>query len=65
MDALTRRSDEGRDLAAIRHGEVPNNLRSVDVRMGKPSQLHFWILEISRTQKWSWELYQLGRELTR
>ena len=26
VDALASRSDEGRDMAAIRFGEVPNNL---------------------------------------
>ena len=30
--------DEGRGVAAIRSGEVPSNLRSGDVRMGKPSR---------------------------
>ena len=37
VDALARRGDEGRSLAAIRYGEVPNNRQSVDFRMGKPS----------------------------
>ena len=37
VDALARKSDEGRGVAAIRFGEVPKNLRSEDFRMGKPS----------------------------
>ena len=36
VDALTLKGDEGRGVAAIRFGEVPNNLRSGDVRIGKP-----------------------------
>ena len=36
VDALARKGDEGRGVAAIRFGEVPSNLRSEDVRMGKP-----------------------------
>ena len=35
-DALTEEGDEGRGLAAISVGEMPNNLRSDDFRMGKP-----------------------------
>ena len=35
-DALTLKSDEGRGLAAICFGEVPGNLWSEDLRMGKP-----------------------------
>ena len=31
-----QKGDEGRGVAAIRFGEVPNNLRSGDVRIGKP-----------------------------
>lgn len=37
VNALVSRSDEGRDMAAISFGEVPNNLWSGNVRMGKPS----------------------------
>ena len=36
VDALALKGDEGRGVAAIRFGEVPSNLRSGDVRMGKP-----------------------------
>ena len=36
VDALTLKGDEGRSMAAISFGEVPNNLRSGDFRMGKP-----------------------------
>jgi hypothetical protein len=36
VDALTLKSDEGRSVAAISFGEVPSNLRSGDLRMGKP-----------------------------
>jgi hypothetical protein len=39
VDALASKSDEGRVMAAISFGEVPINLRSEDVRMGKPHQL--------------------------
>ncbi len=35
-DTLTLRGDEGRGVTAIRSGEVSSNLRSGDVRMGKP-----------------------------
>ena len=37
VDALTSSSDEGRGVAAISFGEVLSNLRSGDVRMGKPA----------------------------
>ena len=37
VDALTWNGDEGRGTAAISFGEVPNNLWSGDVRMGKPA----------------------------
>ena len=37
VDALVSRSDEGRVMAAISFGEVPNNLRPGNFRMGKPS----------------------------
>ena len=36
VDALALKGDEGRGLAAICFGEVPSNLRSEDLRMGKP-----------------------------
>ncbi len=36
-DALTLEDDEGRGVAAISFGEVPSNLRSGDLRMGKPT----------------------------
>ena len=36
VDALVLRGDERRSMAAISFGEVPSNLWSVDVRMGKP-----------------------------
>ena len=36
-DALTLEDDEGRGVAAISFGEVPSNLRSGDLRMGKPN----------------------------
>ena len=38
VDALTEEGDEGRGLAAISFGEVLNNLRSGDFRMGQPYQ---------------------------
>jgi len=38
VDALTLNGDEGRSMAAISFGEVPSNLWSGDVRMGKPSR---------------------------
>ncbi len=37
VNALVSRSDEGRVMAAISFGEVPNNLWPENVRMGKPS----------------------------
>lgn len=36
---MTRKGDEGRGMAAISYGEVPNNLRSVDFRMGEPNKV--------------------------
>lgn len=36
VDALVQCGDEGRGVAAISFGEVPSNLRSGDLRMGKP-----------------------------
>ncbi len=36
VDALALQSDEGRGMSAISFGEVTNNLRSGDFRMGKP-----------------------------
>ena len=52
MDALTRTSDEGRSMVAIRFGEVPSNLRSGDVLMGKPARFgeHSVTLGRERTQ---------------
>ena len=38
VDALTEEGDEGRGVAAICFGEVLNNLRSGDLRMGQPYQ---------------------------
>lgn len=38
VDALAYISDEGRSKAAISDGEVPSNLRPVDLRMRKLSQ---------------------------
>ncbi|MDB5204740.1 MAG: hypothetical protein JWP09_768 [Candidatus Taylorbacteria bacterium] len=38
VDALACISDEGRSKAAISDGEVPSNLRPVDLRMRKLSQ---------------------------
>lgn len=38
MDALACISDEGRSKATISDGEVPSNLRPVDLRMRKLSQ---------------------------
>ena len=40
VDALTEEGDEGRGVAAICFGEVLNNLRSGDLRMGKPCQVN-------------------------
>lgn len=40
VDALTEESDEGRGLAAKSIGELPNKLRSGDVRMGKPCRVN-------------------------
>ena len=40
VDALTLNSDEGRGVAAISLGEVPSNLRSGNVRMGKPCRVN-------------------------
>jgi len=37
VDALASCGDEGRGVAAKSFGEVLSNLRSGDVRMGKPS----------------------------
>lgn len=36
VDALAKRGEEGRSVAAISFGEVPSNLRSGNFRMGKP-----------------------------
>lgn len=36
VDALTQHGDEGRGIAAKSLGEVLSNLRSGNVRMGKP-----------------------------
>ena len=41
VDALTEKSDEGRGVATICFGEVLSNLRSGDLRMGKPYQTNF------------------------
>ena len=41
VDALTEKSDEGRGVATICFGEVLSNLRSGDLRMGKPCQINF------------------------
>ncbi len=38
VDALALKGDEGRSMAAISFGKVPNNLRPEDFRMGKPNQ---------------------------
>ena len=40
VDALTEEGDEGRGVAAICFGEVLNNLRSGDLRMGQPYQVN-------------------------
>ena len=40
VDALTEEGDEGRGLAAKSFGEVPSNLRSGNVRMGKPHHVN-------------------------
>ena len=37
VDALGYRGDEGRGVTAKSPGEVSSNLRSEDVRMGKPN----------------------------
>ena len=37
MDASIPKGDEGRGVSAKSLGEVASNLRSVDIRMGKPS----------------------------
>ena len=39
VDALTEKSDEGRGVATICFGEVLSNLRSGDLRMGKPCRV--------------------------
>ena len=51
MDALTPNSDERRGMAAIRFGEVPSNLRSEDVRMGKPREINSHDLSINRKER--------------
>ncbi len=55
VDALALKGDEGRGVAAIRFGEVPSNLRSGDVRMGKPSRKRF-LESLAR------EMHTLGSE---
>ena len=42
VDALTPKGDEGRSVAAISFGEVPSNLWSGDVRMGKPRRVNLY-----------------------
>lgn len=37
VDASIPKGDEGRGVSAKSLGEVASNLRSVDIRMGKPS----------------------------
>jgi hypothetical protein len=39
VDALTLEGEEGRGVTAISLGEVCSNLRSVDIRMGKPNMV--------------------------
>ncbi len=39
VDALTQHGDEGRGVAAKSLGEVLSNLRSGNVRMGKPHRV--------------------------
>jgi len=39
VDALTQNGDERRSMAAISFGEVPSNLRSGNLWMGKPSNI--------------------------
>lgn len=54
VDALASRSDEGRVMAAISFGEVPNNLWSGNVRMGKPHCHRQWPLyEGAYLGKWN------------
>ena len=38
VDALSLSGDEGRSTTAISFGEVSSNLRSGDLRMGKPGR---------------------------
>ena len=51
VDALARKSDEGRGVAAIRFGEVPSNLWSEDVRMGKPHMMNSYDLRSYSTKE--------------
>ena len=54
VDTLVSRSDEGRDMAAISFGEVPNNLWPGNVRMGKPScQRQESLYEDAHLGKWN------------
>jgi len=40
VDVLAPEGDEGRGQTAISHGELSNELRSVDFRMGQPAGGH-------------------------
>lgn len=42
VDALALKGDEGRGVAAISFGEVSSNLRSEDLRMGKPHRVNLY-----------------------
>src|SRR3989338_7710924 len=52
------KGDEGRGVAAIRFGEVPSNLRSGDVRMGKPTGKKFSVF-CSNAESKPWEVKHL------
>ena len=58
------KGDEGRGVAAIRFGEVPSNLRSGDVRMGKPTGKKFSVF-CSNAESKPWEVKHLSTKRKR
>ncbi len=62
VDALACMSDEGRSKAAISDGEVPSNLRSVDLRMRKLSQFTDYLWRKLKMRTWGSKTFQYPEE---
>lgn len=62
VDALACISDEGRSKAAISDGEVPSNLRPVDLRMRKLSQFTDYLKREFKMHTWGSKTFQYPEE---